>query len=53
MSDRLKKLNEDKEVVLHISTLSFDLKEQIISYYEREISAEEYKNNFNGGKVNG
>ncbi len=43
---RLEQLIKDKEELLHIKTLSFDLKDEIKSYYEREISSEELKNNY-------
>ena len=40
---RLEQLKKDKEELLHIKTLPFDLKDEIKSYYEREISSEELK----------
>lgn len=43
---RLEQLIKDKEELLHIKTLPFDLKDEIKSYYEREISSEELKNNY-------
>lgn len=43
---RLEQLIKDKEELLYIKTLPFDLKDEIKSYYEREISSEELKNNY-------
>lgn len=42
---RLEQLIKDREVMLHIKTIPYNLKEELESYYKREILSEESKAN--------